>query len=125
MPAVAGNALRAFSERSTLLVRILTASGHEGWGETWAYPASAGAMIRSTLGPMLLGGDVANPRSAQARLLRAAVPDCRGQVHVAVGALDIAMWDAPGQMTGQPLPRRCVPLWQYGPRSRRPWFLCR
>jgi D-galactarolactone cycloisomerase len=103
MPAAAGNALRAFSERSTLLVRIVTASGHEGWGETWAYPASAGAMIRSTLGPMLLGADVANPRSAQARLLQAAVPDRRGQVHMAVSALDIAMWDALGQMNGQPL----------------------
>jgi D-galactarolactone cycloisomerase len=103
MPAVAGNALRVFSERSTLLVRIVTASGHEGWGETWAYPASASAMIRSMLGPALLGGDVSNPRAAQARLLQAAVPDRRGQVHMAVSALDIAMWDALGQMTGKPL----------------------
>jgi D-galactarolactone cycloisomerase len=103
MPAVAGNALRVFGERSTLMIRIVTASGHEGWGETWAYPASAGAMIRSMLGPMMLGADVANPRSAQSRLLRSAVPDRRGQVHMAVSALDIAMWDALGQMTGQPL----------------------
>nr|MDQ2704055.1 hypothetical protein [Pseudomonadota bacterium] len=72
MPAVAGNALRVFSERSALLIRIVTASGHEGWGETWAYPGPAGAMIRSVLGPALLGADVSNPRAAQAKLLQAA-----------------------------------------------------
>ncbi len=103
MPTIAGNALRVFSERSTLLVKIVTASGHEGWGETWAYPAAASAMIRSMLGPMLLGADVANPRSAHSRLMQAAVPDRRGQVHMAVSALDIAMWDALGQLTGRPL----------------------
>ncbi|MDQ2635218.1 MAG: mandelate racemase/muconate lactonizing enzyme family protein [Pseudomonadota bacterium] len=103
MPAVAGNALRVFSERSALLIRIVTASGHEGWGETWAYPGPAGAMIRSVLGPALLGADVSNPRAAQAKLLQAAVPDRRGQVHMAVSALDIAMWDALGQVTGKPL----------------------
>lgn len=103
MPSVAGNALRTFSERSTLLVRIVTASGYEGWGETWAYPGSAGSLIRSILGPALLGADVANPRAAQARMLQAAVPDRRGQVHMAASALDIAMWDALGQMTGQPM----------------------
>src|SRR5690606_30513149 len=49
------------------------------------------------------GTDVANPRAAQAKLLQAAVPDRRGQVHMAVSALDIAMWDALGQITGKPL----------------------
>jgi len=103
MPSLSGNALRVFRERSTLLVRIVTSSGHEGWGETWAYPGPAGSMIRSTLGPMLLGADVANPRAAQARLLQAAIPDRRGQTHMAASALDIAMWDALGQLTGEPL----------------------
>ena len=40
MPQAAGNALRTFSERTSLLVKVTTAGGLFGWGETWAYPAA-------------------------------------------------------------------------------------
>lgn len=103
MPTLAGNALRAFSERAALLVKLTTSSGHEGWGETWAYPGPASTMIKSTLGPAILGAEIDNPRAAQARLLAAAVPDRRGQTHMAISAIDIAMWDALGQATGKPI----------------------
>ncbi|MHA6643680.1 mandelate racemase/muconate lactonizing enzyme family protein [Mesorhizobium sp. A623] len=103
MPTVAGNALRVFRERTALLVKITTSSGHHGWGETWAYPGPASSMLKTVMGPMILGADISNPRAAQAKLLRAAVPDRRGQAHMAASAIDIAMWDALGQVTGKPI----------------------
>ncbi len=103
MPAIAGNALRVFSERSAFLVKLTTASGAEGWGETWAYPGAASALIKSALAPVVLGADVTNPRAAQAQMLKLAVPDRRGQVHMAVSALDIAIWDAFGHVEGKPI----------------------
>jgi D-galactarolactone cycloisomerase len=103
MPALAGNALRVFDERSTLMVKLTTSAGHEGWGETWAYPGPASTMIRTVLGPAVLGAEIDNPRAAQARLLEAAVPDRRGQTHMGVSAIDVAMWDTLGQATGKPI----------------------
>lgn len=103
MPEAAGNALRTFSERTCLLVKVVTAGGIGGWGETWAYPAAASRLIRMMLAPKLIGMDISNPRAAQARLLEAAVPDRRGQVHMAVSALDIALWDGFGRTAGQPI----------------------
>ncbi|MCD2185295.1 mandelate racemase/muconate lactonizing enzyme family protein [Rhizobium sp. GN54] len=103
MPRVAGNALRTFRERASLLVKVTTAGGISGWGETWAYPAAASELIRTMLAPKLFGMDITNPRAAQARLLEAAVPDRRGQVHMAVSALDIALWDGYGRTVGKPI----------------------
>lgn len=103
MPMVAGNALRVFDERAVFLIKLTTRSGAVGWGESWAYPGAAGALIKSTLAPMILGADVTNPRAAQARMLKLAVPDRRGQAHMAVSAVDIAMWDAFGHVEGKPI----------------------
>ena len=103
MPALAGNALRVFSERAALMVRVTTASGAVGWGETWAYPGPASRLVQSTLAPMVLGMDVTNPRAAQAAMLKAAIPDRRGQAHMAVSALDIAIWDAFGHVADAPI----------------------
>ena len=38
----AGNALRVFSRRGALLVRLASESGAVGWGETWAFPEAIG-----------------------------------------------------------------------------------
>lgn len=102
-PGLAGNALRVFDHRSAFLVKVTTAAGTVGWGETWAYPGPANSFIRSVLAPAMLGADVTNPRAAQARMLDFAVPDRRGQVHMALSALDIAIWDAYGRTAGQPI----------------------
>lgn len=103
MPRMAGNALRVFNDRSVFLVKLTTRSGAVGWGESWAYPGPAGALIRSSLAPIILGADATNPRAAQARMLKVAVPDRRGQAHMAVSAIDIAMWDVFGRIVGKPI----------------------
>ena len=103
LPELAGNALRVFNQRSALLVKITTAGGVVGWGETWAFPASASSFIRTTLAPSILGADITNPRAAQARLLQFAIPDRRGQAHMAASALDIAFWDGYGHVEGKPI----------------------
>lgn len=103
MPDLAGNALRVFDRRSALLVKVVTASGAVGWGETWAFPGPAASLIRTVLAPAILGADVARPRAAQARMLALTVPDRRGQGHMAVSAIDIAFWDAWGRICGLPI----------------------
>ncbi|MCK8782711.1 mandelate racemase/muconate lactonizing enzyme family protein [Rhizobium sp. NTR19] len=101
MPAVAGNALRVFSERSALLLRIKTHGGLVGWGETWAYPYAAAELIKHNLAQHVLGRSVTNPRSLHQGMLTAAVPDRRGQTHMALSALDLAAWDAFGRSSGR------------------------
>ncbi|KFG67575.1 mandelate racemase/muconate lactonizing enzyme family protein [Microvirga sp. BSC39] len=98
-----GNSLRMFNKRSALLVRITTASGFVGWGETWAFPAAASSFIKSVLAPDILGADATSPRAVQARLLGRIIPDRRGQGHMAISAVDIALWDALGQITKKPI----------------------
>jgi len=97
MPQVAGNALRVFGERACLLVRITTRGGVTGLGESWAYPFAAAELIKHTLARHVLGKDVRNPRRIHREMLGAAVPDRRGQVHMALSALDMAVWDAFGK----------------------------
>ncbi|MER8826569.1 mandelate racemase/muconate lactonizing enzyme family protein [Mesorhizobium sp. M0938] len=103
LPELAGNALRVFNQRSALLVKVTTAGGIVGWGETWAFPTAASSFIRTTLAPAILGADITNPRAAQARLLQFAVPDRRGQAHMAISALDVAFWDGYGHVEGKPI----------------------
>lgn len=101
MPAVAGNALRVFSERTALLIKITTGKGIAGWGETWAYPYAAAELIKHNLAQHVLGKSVQNPRALHQAMLSATVPDRRGQAHMALSALDIAVWDAFGRSSGQ------------------------
>jgi D-galactarolactone cycloisomerase len=103
MPHIAGNALRVFSQRAALLVRLTSASGHVGWGETHAFPKPAAAMIRGSLARRVLGADARAPVALQSDLLSMIVPDRRGQAHMAISAIDIACWDLWGRIEGKPL----------------------
>lgn len=103
LPAPVGNSMRSFDRRQALLVRLTTQGGAIGWGESWAFPASAGVFIRTALAPAILGADVTAPRALQARLREMLGPDRRGQGHMALSAIDIAAWDCFGRITGQPI----------------------
>lgn len=125
LPHRVGNARVMFDRRTTLLVRVETDDGHVGWGECWAYPDAVAAIIRSTLGPALLGADVTLPGSAIAPLFKFAAQDRRGLHHMAISALDIALWDAYGRTTGRPIhallggaQRWSVPAYASGPLLR-------
>lgn len=103
LPDRIGNAVRFFQRRETLFVRLTTRGGAVGWGETWALPASAAALIQNMLGPALLGEDVRFPQRVWRKLARFIVNDRRGLTSMAIAALDMAVWDAKARSEGIPL----------------------
>lgn len=103
MPHAAGNALKTFSSRGALLVRVTTEGGVSGWGETWAFPGAASALIRDVFASSVLGASIQSPKRLQGALLALVTPDRRGQAHMAISALDIAVWDAFGRANRLPI----------------------
>ena len=103
LPERVGNARGFFENRASLLVRITTADGVSGWGETWAYPSAAAALIRTDLGPLLLGKSALSPRPLHELMLAKLGFDRRGIFHHAISALDVAVWDASARCAGVPL----------------------
>jgi L-alanine-DL-glutamate epimerase-like enolase superfamily enzyme len=89
----------------SVLVRVRTEDGAEGWGEATPDPhvtgetwASVGAMLRDDLAPALLGHD-ARDRDGAASLLEARVAGASS----AKAALDIALHDLVARVLGIPL----------------------
>ena len=103
LPERVGNSRGFFENRVSLLVRLTTADGIVGWGETWAYPAAAAALIRADLGPQLLGRSVGAPRPLHDLMLAKIGIDRRGTFYHAISALDLAVWDAFARCARVPL----------------------
>jgi D-galactarolactone cycloisomerase len=125
LPEKVGNARALFDKRTALLVRVTTHDGVVGWGESWAYPEAVGQIIRSRMAPALLGADIGAPVAAIAPLFAFAAQDRRGLHHMAISALDIAIWDAFGRATGRPIHellggarRNAIPAYASGPPLR-------
>ena len=76
---------------------------HVGWGETWASPAAASALIRRHLGPPLLGRDPRNHGVIWHDLVRQRGYDRRGNTMMAISAIDLALWDATARAHGVPV----------------------
>lgn len=96
---------RAARLQPSTLVRIATACGQEGWGETatlgGTYLPTSAATTRAALGelaPVLIGADPSNPALA-ARLMDAAL---MGQAN-AKSALEMACWDVFGKSVDRPV----------------------
>lgn len=106
LPAPVGNALRTFGNRSAVLVAVTTRGGVVGWGETWGLPAATFGLLRHVFAPALVGADVAAPNAVWRRLAALLVNDRRGTSHMALSALDIAVWDAAARHDGVPLARK-------------------
>ena len=103
LPEIIGNSRVFFDQRSALIVAVTTADGAVGWGETWAMPAAAGAVIRSGLGQAALGQDAAAPRRVWDAMTRTLGYDRRGVSHMAMSTLDLATWDAAARSAGVPI----------------------
>ena len=103
LPEVIGNSSRFFDQRSALLVSVTAADGTVGWGETWAMPAAAAAAIRNGLGQAVLGQDSATPRGVWEAMVRTLGYDRRGVSHMAMSAIDIAVWDAAARRARVPI----------------------
>jgi D-galactarolactone cycloisomerase len=120
LPEVIGNAKVFFDARETLLVEVVDTSGLSGWGETWAAPLPAAAIIESQLAKVLFGQD---PRH-MGRLWHAmqAATNLGAISDMAVAALDLAIYDLAARLQQVPLStvlggalRDRVPAYASGP----------
>lgn len=96
----------AWTHVDTLLLRVVTDDGLEGWGEGFGHatcPATA-AVIQTQLAPAVLGADARDIRSLMARLAQQFHLFGRNGPHVyALSGLDMALWDIAGKAAGLPL----------------------
>ncbi|MGH7004076.1 MAG: mandelate racemase/muconate lactonizing enzyme family protein, partial [Alphaproteobacteria bacterium] len=120
LPEPIGNAKIFFDRRETLLVEI-AAGSVSGWGETWAMPAAAAAVIKSHLAGRLLGQNPA-PIGRLWQEMRRAFETRSGLAMMAIAALDMALHDLVARQRGVPLSdllggaqRDRVPTYASGP----------
>jgi galactonate dehydratase len=114
----------------SLLVRVRTDDGAEGWGESQApvAPEAVGILVERLLGSILIGRD---PREVDA-LWRDMYDSMRDRGHTtgfmldAIAGVDQALWDLNGHLYGQPVWRllggkdpgpRGLPAYLSGPRG--------
>ena len=82
---------------------MVSDSGAIGWGESWAYPGAAAALVREHFAPALLGHDATLPRAGWQAMAARLGYDRRGISTMALGGLDVALWDLAGQIAGKPV----------------------
>lgn len=116
----------------TLLVSVTTEDGTTGWGEALApvAPEVPAAIVERLLAPVLLGADPTRVRPLWERLtgLMRERGHLTGHQADALAAVDIALWDLTGRLTGLPVAallggafRDCVPVYVSGlPRPTDP-----
>ena len=88
-----------------LFARITTDGGLTGWGEAFAYKLrdATHAALEHVVAPRFLGRDptdIAGPMMAVRKEFRNCTP---GPLTFALSAMDMALWDILGKMTGLPL----------------------
>jgi len=103
-----------FRDRPMVLVRIVDASGAEGWGEIWCNWPAVGAEHRARLADdfkdRLVGRTYATPDAAFRQLtaeleVMALQTGEIGPIAQVIAGIDIAMWDLAARMQGKPLYR--------------------
>jgi D-galactarolactone cycloisomerase len=96
----------AWSSLDTLLLRVVTDGGIEGWGEGFGHaccPATRAA-LETQVAPALIGEDARDIRGLMRRLAeRFHLFGRNGPLVYALSAVDIALWDIAGKAAGQPL----------------------
>ena len=101
-----GFAGTAWSGMNTLLLRVITDQGLEGWGEGFGHAScqATRAVLDSQLGPMLLGQDARDIAGLFRRMGQALHVYGRNGPHLhALSAMDVALWDIAGKAAGLPL----------------------
>ena len=89
-----------------IVVRVRTDGGLVGLANTNCAPAAVRALIDSYLGPVLAGEDPTDTARVWEKLSRLAIGLGRtGLPSIAIGLLDIALWDIKGQAAGLPVYR--------------------
>ncbi|MBU8543357.1 MULTISPECIES: mandelate racemase/muconate lactonizing enzyme family protein [Roseomonadaceae] len=95
-----GNASTFIRRRDFLLVRVTTESGVVGWGEVFASPFAAAALIRTKLAPLVLGQPVGDYGRIYQAMLGTLGYDRRGPAMMAASAIDMALHDAAARSQG-------------------------
>ena len=97
-----------WSSLDTLLVRVVTDQGLDGWGEGFGHaccPATR-TVVDTQLAPAVIGEDARDIRGLMTRLAQRLHLFGRNGPHVyALSALDVALWDIAGKASN-------VPLWR-------------
>ena len=94
------------AHRESMLVRIRTDEGLEGWGEAYGPAALTGAAAERFFKPILLGRDPRDVDSLWALLYgRSLDYGQKGVMLAAISAIDIALWDVKARAAGVPLYR--------------------
>jgi L-alanine-DL-glutamate epimerase-like enolase superfamily enzyme len=92
----------------SLLVRVTTAQGAQGWGEALGFEATPAACraVEDVVAPLCLGQDATRITALMRTLAqRLHVLGRAGAVMHAASAVDIALWDIAGKAAGLPLHR--------------------
>jgi D-galactarolactone cycloisomerase len=125
LPEPQGNAIGFTNELSTTLVSIRSEDGFVGWGESWASPAASATLIKRSLGPMLLGRDARDRNLLWSEMAERRLYDRGGITHMAISALDVALWDLVARSMEMPVwqllggrLRDRVPAYASGPYFR-------
>lgn len=91
-------------------VRLETDDGHVGWGEAralpvWSYETveSITSAVRNYLGPLLIGRSPFELNALQRAMYETLTPSVSNGQPFAKSAVDIALHDLQGQITGQPI----------------------
>jgi D-galactarolactone cycloisomerase len=98
-PAI-GNATRMIRRRDFLLVEIVADTGARGWGEVFASPAAAAAVIRTRLAGLLLGASPHHHGRLYDAMTATLGYDRRGPAMMAISAIDMALHDLAAQDRG-------------------------
>ena len=86
-----------------LIVRIETDAGVVGWGETIALIDTVPAVLSRLVAPLAIGYDIARVERFHRHVLGAGYYHHKRAAVMAIAAVEMAMWDALGRRTGQPL----------------------
>jgi len=92
-PMPLGNSRTFIRTREVLAVEVRTDTGHSGWGEVFASPWAAAALIRQRFGRALLGRSPDLYGRLYAEMVDTVGYDRRGPAMMAISALDLALHD--------------------------------
>ncbi len=97
---VIGNARTFIRRRDFLLIEVVSSLGHRGWGEVFASPQAAGALIQARFGRMVLGRSALERRTIFEELVATLGYDRRGVAMMAISAIDMALHDLAARELG-------------------------
>ena len=102
--ALPSDSMASFRFHGWLIVEVFTDAGHVGIGNAALAPRVAKEIIDVYLKPILLGRDPWDTEAVWQHMYRNTMAFGRKGIGMAaISAVDIALWDALGKATGQPL----------------------